>query len=338
MNRPNGPIFRVPPFTVHATYVALAETIDWGLAAYNVPQHWAETRGQGIRVAILDTGVVANHPDLAGAIDEVHDFTGSFWSTADRVGHGTHVSGIVGARRNDVGVVGVAPECRLLMAKVLGDDGAGDAQSVAAGIDWAVSAGADVLSMSFGSPQSSPEIEQAIARAIAQKRFVVCAAGNNGQPDSVDYPARSGATVAVGSVDQNGTVSSFSSRGDQVDVCAPGENILSTYLQNGYARLSGTSMATPFVTGVVALLLAKHRASGGGTPVDTQQQLVEHLRRTATDAGPQGKDPEYGYGLINPDSVLAAEEPAAPIPVPTQLRIGPIGVNGVAGVLVFEPQ
>jgi subtilisin family serine protease len=336
MNRAAGPIFRVPPFTVQATYVALSETIDWGLAAYHVPQHWTETQGQGIRVAILDTGVVADHPDLAGAIDDARDFTSSFWSTADRVGHGTHCCGIVGARRNDVGVVGVAPECRLLMAKVLGDDGAGDASSVAAGIDWAVSAGADVLSMSFGSPQSSPEIEQAIARAIAKQRFVVCAAGNNGQPDSVDYPARSGVTVAVGSVDQNGTVSRFSSRGDQVDICAPGENILSTYLQNGYARLSGTSMATPFVTGVVALLLAKHRAQGGGTPVDTEQQLVEHLRRTATDAGPQGKDPEYGYGLINPDSALAAGAPA--VQTPAQLRIGPLAVNGVSGLLVFEPQ
>jgi len=330
-----GPIFRVPPYSIQATFVALSETIDWGLAAYHVPQHWVETRGQGIRVAVLDTGAVADHPDLSGAIDDARDFTGSLWSTADRVGHGTHVAGIIAARRNDTGVVGVAPECRLLIGKVLGDDGAGDARSVAAGIDWAVDAGADVLSMSFGSSQSSPDIDRAIARAIAQKRFVICAAGNNGQSDSVDFPARQGATVAVGSVDQNGRVSRFSSRGDQVDICAPGENILSTYLQRGYARLSGTSMATPFVTGVVALLLAKHRASGGGTPVESQTQLIEHLRRTATDAGEQGKDPNYGYGLINPDSALALADPASSSP---PLRIGPLFVNGVAGVLVFEPK
>src|SRR6185312_15429786 len=114
------------------------------------------------------------------------------------------------------------------------------------------------LSMSFGSPDESPDISAAIDRAVAQRRFVVCAAGNAGLPDSVNFPARLDATVAVGSVDQNGQVSRFSSRGAEVDICAPGENILSTYLGGGYAKLSGTSMAAPFVSGVVALLLAKH--------------------------------------------------------------------------------
>lgn len=326
------PRFRLPPYRVEAAFAALSETIDWGLAAYGVPAHWRQTQGQGVRVAVLDTGITAEHPDLADALDDARDFTRSPAGPRDVLGHGTHVSGIIAARRDGRGVVGVAPQCRLLAAKVLGDEGIGSDAAVAAGIDWAVASGADVLSMSFGAPQPGPALTAAIARAVERGRFVICAAGNAGRPDSVDYPARLEATVAVGAVDRHGRVCAFSSRGEQVDVCAPGQDVLSTYLGGGYAKLSGTSMAAPFVSGVAALLVSKHRAAGGATPVRTQQQLLEHLRRTATDAGPAGKDPNYGYGLINPDSVLAGDDPPAHA---LPLRIGPVSVNGVRGVFVF---
>jgi major intracellular serine protease len=222
-----------------------------------------------------------------------------------------------------------------LVAKVLGDDGSGSGRSVAEGIDWACEAGADVLSMSLGSRSADRAIHAAIERAVAAGKFIVCAAGNEGRPDSVDYPARWPQTLSIGAVDRHGRVARFSSRGDQVDVCAPGEDVLSTYLDAGYAKLSGTSMATPFVSGVVALLIAKHRKLGGTTPIDTQAELVEHLRRTATDAGTQGKDPNYGYGLIDPGSVLdiAADEPAE-----SRFEIGPVRVNGTEGTFVFVPR
>lgn len=295
----------IPPYRVQAVMKALAETVDWGLSAFHIPRHWQSTRGQGVRVAVLDTGVDAAHPDLAGAIEGAKDFTGSRSGTADRVGHGTHVAGIIGARQNDGGIVGVAPECRLLVAKVLGDDGAGTSEQVAAGIDWACEQGADILSLSLGSPELNEELRAAITRATHRQRFVICAAGNSGRANSVDYPARWPETIAVGAVDRDGRLTSFSSRGEEVDVCAPGQDVLSTYPDGRYAKLSGTSMAAPFVSGVAALLVAKHRARGGATPIVTHEQLVEHLVRTATDAGPAGKDPNYGYGLINPDSVLA---------------------------------
>ena len=325
--------YRLPPFRVTAAYTQLSETTDWGLALLHVPDHWRETQGAGVRVALLDTGLEHTHADLLGAVDDLRDFTGSSSGTLDRVGHGTHTAGIVGARRNDRGVVGVAPECRLLIGKVLGDDGSGADDSVAAGIDWAVQSGADVISMSLGSPTPSPAIAAAVARAVAAGKFLICAAGNDGQSNSVNYPARFDDTVAVGAVDRKGRIAEFSSRGPEVDVCAPGEDILSTYLGGGYARLSGTSMAAPFVSGVVALLLAKHKQAGGSTLVETPSQLIEHLQRTATDAGPTGRDPGYGFGLIDPARLLADE-----VTTPAdRVEIGPVSVNGRTGTFVFVP-
>ena len=125
----------------------------------------------------------------------------------------------------------------------------------------------------------------------------------------------------------------FSSRGAEVDVSAPGQDVLSTYLNGGYAKLSGTSMATPMVAGVVALMLSKHVNRGGRTPVTNTHELREHLRRTSTDAGPRGHDPAYGWGLINPASMLRGGGGAAG----SELSIGPLQVNGVEGMLVFVP-
>ena len=333
MNRPQQ--YRLPPLRIEATCLTLAETIDWGLAAYGVPEQWKQSRGGGIKVAVLDTGLDAAHADLADGIDEARDFTASRQGPHDAHGHGTHVAGIVAARQNGGGVVGVAPQCRLLVAKVLDDSGSGAIDAIVAGIDWACRQGADVLSLSFGSPQASPELEAALTAAVEQGKFVVCAAGNDGRADTVNYPARWPFTVAVGAVDREGRIARFSSRGEAVDICAPGEGVLSTWTGGGYARLSGTSMAAPFVTGIVALMLAKHRQRGSRTPVRTQGELLEHLRRTAVDAGPTGHDPSYGYGLIDPGRLLAEADDAV---LPNKIEIGPLQINGVEGVLVFVPK
>ncbi len=301
----HDPIFRLPPLRMEAAVVSLAETIDWGLAANGIPSHWKATRGAGVRVAVLDTGIDSEHPDLAGAIDDARDFTASAIGPGDRHGHGTHVAGTIAARANGHGVIGIAPECRLLVAKVLGDDGSGTSEAVAAGIDWCVEARADVLSMSLGAASPSAALRAAIERAIAAGKFVLCAAGHEGRRGRINYPARWETTIAVGAVDRRGQVARFSSRGPQLDLCAPGENVLSTFAGGGYAKLSGTSMATPFVAGVVALMLAKHRAAESATPLRTNAELREHLARTATDAGPAGHDPAYGFGLISPSRVLA---------------------------------
>ena len=300
-----SPTYRLPPFKVEKVMLATAETIDWGLKLLGIPPLWKETKGEGIKVAVLDTGIALEHPDLAPALLEARDFTRSPSAAYDAQGHGTHVSGIIAARRNAHGIVGVAPETKILMAKVLNDEGAGTSQDIVAGIRWAVEAGADILSMSLGSSEPDEEIHQALLLAISKGIFVITAAGNEGPDlDTVGYPASFPEMVAVGSIDRRQQLSRFSSRGRQVDVVAPGDQITSCYPPRGYAVLSGTSMATPFVSGVVALALAKHRKMGGKTPLNTQQDLIQHLCRTSSDAGPAGFDPLYGCGIIDPAKLI----------------------------------
>jgi subtilisin family serine protease len=313
-------MIRLPPFRIEATFTTLSETIDWGLTAYRIPDHWKATRGKNIKVAVLDTGIDEAHPDLKDAIDDARDFTRSRFGPVDRHGHGTHTAGTIAARQNDVGVVGVAPDCRLLIGKVLGDDGSGSSATVAAGIDWACDSGSDLISLSLGSPEPDDTLLAAVERASAKGKFIIAAAGNDGRDNSVGYPARWRDTIAVAAVDRDGRVAQFSSRGPEVDIAAPGEDILSTWLNGGYARLSGTSMATPFVSGVVALALALERQPDKAqTPIRNINDLRDNLSRTATDAGPAGFDPAYGWGLINPDSMLqltqTADQPTLPAPV-----------------------
>jgi subtilisin family serine protease len=325
--------YRLPPIAVQEVVTALAETIDWGLAAYGIPRTWKATRGQNVTVAVLDTGIDSDHADLAGSVAEVRDFTASRGGARDGHGHGTHVAGIIAARQNEHGVVGVAPQCRLLIAKVLDDNGSGTSAAIAAGIDWACHEGADILSLSFGSPQPDQAMLAALDRAVEQRRYVICAAGNEGRDQSIHYPARWPLAVAVGAVDRTGRLASFSSRGNELDICAPGESVLSTWKNGGYARLSGTSMAAPFVSGVVALMLAAQRNSGSTAPAFDQRKLLARLKETAVDAGAPGHDPQYGYGLIDPERLIAA--PIAP--QPTEIRIGPVRINGVEGSLIFVP-
>jgi major intracellular serine protease len=324
--------YRLPPLVVEHVATTLSETIDWGLAAYNIPQQWKATRGENVTVAVLDTGIDANHPDLAEALVDARDFTRSKHGAADRHGHGTHVAGIVAARHNATGVVGVAHACRLLAVKVLDDDGSGASEAIAAGIVWACRQGADILSLSFGSREPDALIEAALAQAVQQGKFVLCAAGNDGRDNSIHYPARLATSVAVGAVDRAGKLAPFSSRGAELDICAPGEHILSTWKEGGYARLSGTSMATPFVTGVVALMLAAQRKHSPSQPLD-QRALLERLQHTATDAGAPGHDPHYGYGLIDPARLIASSD-TEPI---ESITIEPVRINGIAGKLVFVP-
>lgn len=319
------PIFRLPPYTITQVLTPLSETRDWSHEFLRIPALWKQTKGKGVVVAVLDTGVDSRHPDLQGALLDLKDFTGSTFGPEDRQGHGTHCISSIASRENDLGVAGIAPECQILSAKVLGDDGSGSDESVIRGIEWAARQGADIISMSLGGPNMGNRMLSALRAFVAVPgKFIFAAAGNDGRPNSVNYPAKWVECLCIGSVDKNGKVSRFSSRGPRVDVVAPGENILAA-IPGGYARMSGTSMATPIAAAIGALCLAKHKEHGGQTSLQTYLEMREHLRKTAIDKGAIGHDSEYGWGLINPEDLMGAGAPAVVPPVnslPATLTFG----------------
>lgn len=277
------------------------ENLNWAEMLLGIPDLWSITEGSGINVAILDTGISQKHPDLMAGIVATKDFTGSPNGVEDMYGHGSHVAGIIGARKNDIGFVGIAPQCNFMIGKVLADDGYGEYDWISDGIRWAVDNGAHIINMSLGGPETDPALHEAICYALMKGVIVCCAAGNEGSlfQNSVGYPGRYGGVITVASHDSSGRMSGFSSRGGEVDVMAPGDEIWSTYMDGMYATLSGTSMATPFVCGLCALILSKHQdADQNDTPIYNTEDMKNHLLRMA--AHPGWHDNNEGYGALMP--------------------------------------
>lgn len=278
--------------------ITKADNTNWAENILGIPDMWRVTQGDGVKVAVLDTGIDTDHPDFVGAVVASKDFTGD--GIEDANGHGTHTAGIIGARANGYGFVGVAPKCDLIIGKVLADDGYGSYEWIADGVDWAVAEGADIINLSLGGPYSDPSMFTAIYNALAAGVSVCCAGGNEGSllQNSIGFPGRYGGVITVASHDHNGRPSGFSSRGGEIDIMAPGSDIWSTYLDGGYASLSGTSMASPFAAGVCALILAKHKVATSHTEIHNCEDMREHLVRMATHPGYH--DNLEGYGPLAP--------------------------------------
>ncbi|MBI5709813.1 MAG: S8 family serine peptidase [Candidatus Eisenbacteria bacterium] len=273
----------------------------------------AVSEGEGVLVAILDTGADLTHPALAGRIAGGWDFVGNTAdptdvrtgrdSNGDGVvdgawGHGTHVAGIVAL---------TAPKARLLIVRVLDSDGRGDMLNVAAGIRWAIAHGARAINMSLGMLQSSDAIQGALE--LAEARGVLCfaSAGNWGASSPQEFPARSSHTAAVAAVDAQARPATFTSYGSFVALCAPGAGVRSAYPGGGYRLWSGTSMSTPFVTGSAALLLSLH-------PDWTEDQVMSRLGATAAPlAGVSQSDAEsnFGEGALDAGAALLPDLPPA---------------------------
>jgi subtilisin family serine protease len=277
-------------------FAQLSQTVDWGLNKANVQEFHKITKGSGIKVAVLDTGkpIHTDLPDMLGL-----DTTGEN-SPVDSQGHSTHVCGIIGARDNDFGILGVAPEVELMTVKVLGNSGHGGYAGIEAGIRAAIDEGVDVINMSLGAPVEPPaSFHQAVIDAVNNGIIIVAAAGNDS--GSVNWPARYPEVIAVGAIDENGNLADFSSRGSEVSVVAAGVNIYSTYLNNQYAVLKGTSQASPFVAGICALLLAKDRLENPNAyKITSVQAMLEALDVICDQNGrfnTIGKEGNFGFGI-----------------------------------------
>lgn len=281
------------PYTVKMTVTALSETEDYNHRLLNVPEMWKRSKGAGVKVAVLDTGC-PTHMDLKIAGSK--NFSGSD-SPYDLVaGHSTHVCGIIGALVNGIGVRGIAPECELYCGKVLGDDGSGSIADIVQGIYWAVDdVHADVINMSLGCPPDgagSFMLRKACRYAHDKGVVLCCAVGNDA--GAVNCPANLPTTIAVAAVDRKREKAYFTCYGSEVDFAAGGVDVFSTWLDNKYAKLSGTSMATPVIAGAVALIIGAARAAGEKlTPDDVYDRLVG----IAEDVEAPGKDEWTGNGI-----------------------------------------
>lgn len=290
----------LPPYRVSFNPVPLSEGVDWGVASYGIPALWKQTHGDGVTVAVIDSGIAEHH---ALDVADRRNFS-SDGEPLDTLGHGTHVAGIIGARRG--AAKGIAPGCTLLSLKALGHSGMGSNDAVADAVAFATEAKADIICMSLGSASANARVHAAIQAAHAQGVIVVCAAGNDG--GAVDFPAAFPETIAVGAVDRNGVACEFSCRGKEIIVAAPGHDITSTWLSDGYATISGTSMAAPFVAGTLALYVSACKKAGQKV---THRHVVDALSSTCRDVGATGRDDVYGWGLLDPHQLLNYEVKAS---------------------------
>lgn len=320
--------FRLPPITL-SNISTNANEIPWGVEMINAPNVWNNTTGTGVVVAILDTGIDTDHPDLSGRVIAGRNFTADYNGNTskfeDNQGHGTHCAGTIAAIGNQEGVVGVAPDVQLLIGKVLDKDGSGDYQGIINGIRWASDwkgphgETARVISMSLGGPQDYPPLHDAIKYAVSKGIAVVVAAGNEGDgsanSDEFSYPGAYQEVIEVGAIDTNKKLASFSNTNNQIDVVAPGVDIMSTIPGGNWARMSGTSMATPHVAGAVALIIAEHEKDGTRL---TEPEIYQLLIENAVDTNINQKG--EGNGLV---FLKVEEQPAVPKPEPTPVPKNP---------------
>lgn len=288
---------------------------QWHLQHLKMPEVWLNygTGSADVHVAVLDTGVDYDHPDLKDRVILGPDYIDRDNDPKDRHGHGTHVAGIIAASlNNNEGVAGVAPNVKIMAIRVLGEDGSGSLFNIAKGIAYAANNGSKVINLSLGSPPGGL-VMRTLANFMAsyaesKGALIVAAAGNEG--GEIGYPAAASKFLAVGATNETNILASFSNRGPELDVVAPGVNIFSTFptyevssnrlgLSKNYASLNGTSMATPVVAAQAALLLSRN-------PTWKPKQVRERIESTSRDLGMVGRDDIYGFGVV---SVLDALSP-----------------------------
>nr|WP_256252114.1 type VII secretion-associated serine protease mycosin [Streptomyces sp. yr375] len=320
----------------------------WALQRVLLDELWSRSKGKGVRVAVIDTGVDVKNPQLTDAVDvkagrnllprNLKDDNGDPIErgdengTTDTVGHGTKVAGIIAARPLDgTGFVGLAPEATIIPIQQNDAEGHGDTKSLTTAIDYAVQAGAGVINISQDTSNAmkpSPDLEKAIDEALDRKIVVVASAGNDGLGGNVKetYPASYEGVLAVAASDRNNERASFSQSGDFVGVAAPGVDMISTVPQGGHCSDNGTSFSAPYVAGVAALLKARH-------PDWTAREIVAQIEQTA-ERTIAGHDRLVGWGVVDPVRALTEddrpiESPSpkdglgkAEAPSPAKFRIG----------------
>lgn len=296
------PIWKIPDDLVEHNDFQAVSAETWHLPRSVWQPIRKKVTGRGIKVAVLDTGM-SEHPSLPKPVATRSFISGQ--SIEDGNGHGTHCCGTVLGRDEDIGV---APDAQLIVGKVLSNGGSGGSGGIADGIGWALEQGADVISMSLGGGSSYEPTNAAIRKCIAAGVWVCVAAGNSGfsgSRNTIGWPARSGAAICVGATQKNGSIAGFSSGGEQLTVACPGQDILSCSTRGGFVSMSGTSMATPFMAGLSALIIELMRREGNAQ-LSSIDAIAAFLRSISQDRGAPGHDPSFGHGVPVADQIINA--------------------------------
>lgn len=283
----------------------------WGITAFNLPEAWKFTQGEGVTIAVLDTGSDLEHPDLKENLLEGINLVKKGSLPQDDNGHGTHVTGILVGANNDIGMVGVCPKAKVVPVKVLDKNGNGNLLTVAEGIRWATDHRVDFIQMSLGSPMKVQNVCKSIQYAQSKGVVTFVAAGNAGKTDEIFYPANYKETISVGAIDENFKRADFSCTGRNLDFMAPGVDIFSTFPKNWYATLSGTSMACPFVVGVAALLLSFVRTQKKPIQLassDDYRQIFRQHTKHITDKNLNDAQIFEGFGILDPNEIMEAAQ------------------------------
>ena len=256
--------------------------IPWGVNHIRAPEVWSRSTGKRIKIGIIDTGVDYSHPDLQHSVYGGINLVQRHLLPMDDNGHGTHIAGTIGAASQRSGIIGVAPHGALHAIKAFDYKGSAFVSDIIQGIEWCVQYRMDIINMSFGMKNHSKALEAAVRNAVYSGKVLVASSGNNGKINQMDYPARFPQTISVGATTRSHKIAAFSNRGHRIDIYAPGDKIYSTWLRGKYNVMSGTSMATSHVTGVIALMLA---AKPGLSP----KQIKLMLQRNASALGLKSK-------------------------------------------------
>lgn len=273
----------------------------WEITKLNVDDQWVKSRGDGVNIAVIDTGCDYNHPDIKDNIIGGFNVINNTKNFMDDNGHGSHVCGTISAIDNGIGMVGVAPKSKIYAIKAMDSNGSASQENIAKGIDLAINAGVDIITMSLGSKYEMKKIKKSIENAISNNILIFCAAGNSGINEEIMYPARDKNTISIGAVDENLNRTNFTCSGDELDFLSPGHNIMSIIPNNRYALMSGTSMSNPFAVGCAALYISYYRQQTGKKHF-SQSEMIEILKNNTLNlVNTNFREKKYqGYGIIRP--------------------------------------
>ncbi|MCX9192707.1 type VII secretion-associated serine protease mycosin [Carbonactinospora thermoautotrophica] len=289
---------------------AQAASRTWHIDDFKIREIWQITRGEGVKVGVLDTGVDASHPDLAGQVEPGRDFGDGSTDkdgTTDPKGHGTGMASVIAAKGGSAKAAwGVAPGAKIVPLTIFLRSTAVSGTAKAAAIRYAADHGIKVVCIAVGGAVDASFIREAVNYALQRDVVIVAAAGNDGNgANKVEFPASYPGVISVGAIDPDRKIRPTSTHNSHVVLAAPGGNIWSAQPHGQYRLGSGTSPATAYVAGVAALLRAAH-------PDWTAGQVIRRLIKTADDAGTPGKDDYYGYGIVDPYEALTSDLPPGP--------------------------